>query len=219
MKPARWLWMLALLLTAVGGWYARGLLDRTDGDSEAEAEPSIDPAEMAVAVEVHRVVTGNLPVTVVADGTVALPPEAAATITTRAHGRVVEVVASPGQRVRAGDLLLRFERAPLEAALLHARSELERARSELAEFENGGRERMLVELKAAVERGHADHDLAEAQQKRLEALHEQGLVSDKAVAEARALAAQARRDLGQSEQALAVFTTTGADLKHSTLQA
>jgi RND family efflux transporter MFP subunit len=212
-------WLVALVLAGFCGWLAHGLLGGSRVDPEEAESPPPEPAAMAVEVQVARAVTGNLPVTVVSDATVILPPEAAATISSRASGRVAEVLVVPGQQVNAGDLLLKFERGPLEAAVLRARSDRERAQSELLEFERGGREGTLVELRTGVEHARADRDLAEAQKKRLEALHEEGLVSDKAVAEAQTAHAQSQRELSKAEKSLAVFESSGADLKRSTEQA
>jgi RND family efflux transporter MFP subunit len=212
----------ALVLAGLCGWFAHTLFEgKSDSPSEdAEAEdPQVEPGAMAVAVEVENAVQGNLTVTVTTDGTVMLPPDAVATIASRASGRVLEVLAAPGQHIDRGDVLLRFEREPLQAAALRAASELKRAQSELAEFEQGGRDRTLVELRSAVETARAEQELADAQVVRLEALRQDGLVADKAVAEAHKASAQARRERNQAEQALANFESTGAELKRGTLQA
>ena len=138
-------------------------------------------------------------------------------LTSRAGGRVLETHGTPGQRVKQGDLLVRFDADPLRTALTQARATLAQAANQLAEFEQSGRETRQAELEAIVTRGSAQVALLEAQAARLEPLHTAGLVADKALTEARQAAVQARLDLSVAQRAIELFQSSGADLQRKTL--
>jgi multidrug efflux system membrane fusion protein len=87
----------------------------------------------------------------------------------------------------------------------------------LAEYEAAGRENHERELQAALHRAEAQIVLLDAQQARLEPLHRDGLVADKALDEARQAAAQARSDRALAEASVSAFQKTGAGLQHTTL--
>lgn len=61
-----------------------------------------------------------------------LTPSRASAVSTTTGGTVVEVVAFPGQQVKAGDPLLKLSNADLERQLAEAKSELAGAKSDLA---------------------------------------------------------------------------------------
>ena len=215
---------VVLLLAGIAlGWTIAALTGSTstapDAADSEDAAPEIAPADMDVRVTADVARRGDLPRVLVAAGVVRAAPGSRHVIGTRAGGRVVEALAAPGQQVHAGEVLLRFDPAPLLAALAQARATLAAAAGALSEFEQTGRERTQVELAAAVERTAAQLVLAEAESARRESLHADGLASDKALAESRQAAVQARADAQLARRAEEAFRTSGAEFQHATLLA
>src|SRR3954468_2176198 len=106
-------------------------------------------------------------------------------------GRIVEVKVREGDHVAAGQLLVRFDDAELEAQMVQARGRLESAKANLLKLERGSRPEEIAEAKAAgsgrvaeVEQARSDLVRAQAQLKNAEANHnrmselfEQGIIS------------------------------------------
>ena len=215
-----------VLLAAAGvgiGWSVRALAfpsaptsDAKSGDNE-DAAPEIAPEDMLVRVTTAAVERGDLPLVVLASGVVRAAPGAERSLSSRASGRVLETFVTRGQLVKQGEILLRFETAPLDASLAQARAALAQADNQLAEFERSGRDRQTVELQAAAKRAASARALADGQLARLVPLHADGLVSDKALAEAEQAAQQARTDQELAERAASAFQSSGSDLQHATL--
>ncbi len=217
-----------MLLVAAGagmGWSARALvfpgLDQGDGPGgeEGGSLPETAPAQMLVRVTTVEVSQGDLALVLVAAGVVKAAPAAERVLSSRASGRVLEIFATGGQKVERGEVLLRFEVAPLEAVLMQARATLALAENQLAEFEHAGRERQSVEFQTAAGRAKSARHLADAQLARLEALHADGLASDKAMAEAKQNAEEGRADQELAELASSAFQSTGSNLQLATLVA
>lgn len=214
-----WIAALLIVLAGLAGWMLhRFVADRGEAESATESA-AILPEAMAAAVEVEPAAEGDLPVVLVAYGTVIAAPQAVATISSRAGGRVAEVLAAAGQAVHQGDLLLRFEPQPLAAAQARARSELKRAQGELLAYDLIDKDRLRIELESAVQRARSASDLAEAQQRRLQSLRTDGLVAEKAMVESQQAVLLAQRDVDLAKRALDGFVARGADLKRATLEA
>ena len=64
-------------------------------------------------------------------------------------GRIVEVASHEGDHVNAGQLLVRFDDAELEAALLQARGTLAQARANYEKMQRGSRPEEIAEARAA----------------------------------------------------------------------
>src|SRR3954468_21142306 len=106
-------------------------------------------------------------------------------------GRIVEVLVREGDYVAAGQLLVRFDDAELEAQMVQARGRLESAKANLLKLQRGSRPEEIAEAKAAgagrvaeVEQARSDLVRAQAQLKNAEANHnrmselfEQGIIS------------------------------------------
>jgi multidrug efflux pump subunit AcrA (membrane-fusion protein) len=199
------------------GWILR---DQKPSGAEAhEEEASTPAAEMRVSVTTVPATIGDLPIVAVAPGVVQAEPSAEHVVTTWAWGLVIETDAMRGQRVDVDDVLLRIDERPLRTALATARSNRTQAANQLAEFETVGREARKNELQAAARRAAAQVTLLEAQSTRLEPLHQDGLVADKTLMEARQAAEQARADRELADLTLAAFSNSGAELQHATLVA
>ncbi|MDZ4774920.1 MAG: efflux RND transporter periplasmic adaptor subunit [Planctomycetota bacterium] len=213
---------LLLLVGAAFGWGAHSLVaPAADAEADAEAYES-DDAEAARISTLVRVSTvsatvGDLTVVKPVAGTVRIDTSADHPITSRASGRVLETHASEGQRVKQNEVLLRFDEQPLRAALAQSSSVLAQATNALAEFEGSGRENRARELESTLRRAEAQITLLEAQEARLEPLHRDGLVADRALEEARQAATQARADRALAEASVTAFAKNGAELQQATL--
>ena len=206
---------------AAGGWLLRGLVRPSElaGPANEEASSVVEPADMSVRADTAAVVVGDLPRVVVAMGVVRADPSAVLALTSRAYGRVAEVLAKPGDEVERGQVLLRFERGPLEAAAAEAEASLAQASSDLEDFERSGREQRLTELRTKLAALEAESQLADSRLEQLGPLHEDGLVSDRALAEARSQAQKAKGDAEVARAELAAFRESSAELKLAALRA
>ncbi len=219
-------WIGGLLLFAAGagsGWAVRTLVKTPQvegGGAAVEDEPpplEVPPAEMHVVVGSVEAKSGELPITLGAPGIVRAAPAAQRKLSSRAAGRVLEILAAPGLVVKQGDLLLRLDPTPAQAALSQARAALAESANRLAEFERIGSARQEIELKTAAQRAISQVALLEAQVARLGPLRADGLVSEKALAEAQQALESARAERVLSERAQAAFTSSGESLQRATL--
>jgi HlyD family secretion protein len=87
-------------------------------------------------------------------------------------GRIVEVLVREGDHVSAGQLLVRFDDAELEAQVLQARGQLESAKANLLKLERGSRPEEIAQAKAATADG-SGFRVAEQQQARSELIRAQ----------------------------------------------
>lgn len=215
--------ILVALASLAIGWSLRAFFfpsaaaEGTDDDEQPA--PAVAPEQMSVRVTTARVTQGELPVVVVAAGVVLPAPDAERALSSRAGGRVEAVFVTEGETVEPGHVLLRFESGPLDTALAQARAVESQADSQLVEFERTGRTRQGAELTAAAARAKSALDLAQMQLARLEGLQGDGLVSDKALAEARQGVEQARADESLAQVAAGNYESTNAELQHQSLVA
>jgi len=79
-------------------------------------------------------------------------------------GRVARVLVSEGSRVRAGDVLLRFEDDQQRAALASATARVAQARAVLADLQAGARPEDLARAAAQVEQQRAQYEAAQSAQ-------------------------------------------------------
>jgi RND family efflux transporter MFP subunit len=156
----RWLAAaVAILAVACGG-----------GDSEEDVETS---TPVPVVVDAARV--GAIRALVSATGNVAPAPDAEWTITAPQPARVLELPRAVGDRVRAGDLLARFEIPSLDADVAAKQAEVTKAEARLAN--------------------------ARAAERRVAGLYERGIAARKEVEDAGRELAEAEAALAQAEAA------------------
>lgn len=149
--------------------------------SEKPLSPAPPPTGPAIAVETAVAGRSEVPTGVEATGSV--EPWVRVSPGTKILGRVEEVHVREGDAVRKGALLARLERRDLEASVAQAR--------------------------AAIAMAEAELDKARAQKRRMEQLHERGSVTDKNLEDSRAgflvseaAVAQARANLAAEEVTL-----------------
>ncbi len=143
-------------------------------------------------------------------GRVAAPirVELGATVT----GRVVEVTVREGDRVRAGDLLVRLESAEVTAQREQARAALALAQARLS----GQRELAVPTIAAALEQAQATLEAAQREARRTRELFERGYVSQARIDETERAArvAQAQLDAARAgERANAGDGTEAAQVR------
>jgi RND family efflux transporter MFP subunit len=142
--------VLAILLLAAG---AAGCHKAADETTETTA---------AVPVEVAEAHIGTVRAVVVTTGTADPAPGADWTIIAPAPGRIVEITKAEGDRVRRGELLVRFDAPPLRADLATRTGELAAAR---ARVENARKNESR--LAGLLERGIASRKEVEDAQREL----------------------------------------------------
>lgn len=131
--------MRRVLLAAAAGWltFSSGAaalaheghksLPTTGATIDGEFLLLSKAAAKAIGVETEKIELGDLERTVTANATVALPTARKAFATTMAAGRIVKILAQPGDRVTVGQELAQVESAELVALqqeMLRASSEL-----------------------------------------------------------------------------------------------
>lgn len=97
-------------------------------------------------------------------------PVRESTVGSTVEERVAEFLVSEGDRVEAGQPLVKLRTRTLEIELNGARAELEAMRQELAELENGTRPEELEQGRAELARAAALRDYAQAARRRIEGL-------------------------------------------------
>lgn len=152
-----------------------------------------------------RVTRGDLTHTVVASGRVAAA--ARTTLGTTMVGRVAEVRFREGERVRAGDVVVRLEDREAQAAVTQARAAVSEAlarRDALRTVTGRVAEEDLRRAQAAV-------NLAEQRLRRIEALAASGAATDDDLDQARSLAEQARATLRASRSQVEAARAQGTE--------
>ncbi|MBI1374724.1 MAG: biotin/lipoyl-binding protein [Phycisphaera sp.] len=219
--------MLGVTLLAAGlllGWASHAFIAPRQeaeeyGDEDEEAGLVVSPSEMDVAVTTAQAEAGALPEMEPAVGVVRVDEKGSVTISSRAGGRVVAVETSPGADVHKGDVLLRFDPLPLDAAVVQATTQSTVAQNALDEFDKAGRKSRELELRVGMEKAKSNTKLAESKLALVDKSFKDGLVSDRALEEAKQAAAQAQAELTLAEQALQSYQSVGADLQHAGLVA
>lgn len=159
------------------------------------------------AVSAVRVARGDLTHTVVASGRVAAA--ARTTLGSTTVGRVAEVRFREGNRVAAGDVLVRLEDREAQAAVTQARAAVAQAqarRDALRTVSGRIAEEDLRQAQAAV-------DLAEQRLRRIEALAASGAATEDDLDQARTHADQARARLRASRSQAEGSRTQGAEFR------
>lgn len=159
-------WVLVVMLLAGGGWWwwQRGRV--------AQTQPGF------VTVPVRR---GDLVLAVEGSGPV--QPVANTVVQAAVGGTVAEVLVKEGQRVRAGDILVRLDDSSARTALEQARLDLESARLRLASMRRPPTEAELASARAALTTAEAQLAQRREEQAALEVVSPgNGQVLDCAVA-------------------------------------
>ena len=144
-------------------------------------------SETVVPVTTEAAATGDIRASITVTGTVSAAPGADQIVIAPQPSRIAEIPKAEGDRVNAGDLLVRFEIPSLTSDVATRRAEVTRAQARL---ENA---------RAAQTRAHDLFDRGVAARKEVED-------ADRELADAQAGVAEARATLGASETAAAQAT-------------
>ncbi len=120
-----------------------------------------------------------------------------------ANEPIVAVVVREGERVQAGQVLLRLDPSRHQAMLAQARAMAERTRQRLAELVRGPRREVIAEARADLEGMEAQYVTAQREYTRVESLVERRLLSPAELDQARA-----QRDMAQAERLQAAARLT-----------
>lgn len=120
----KWLWVLLVIVLAVGGFGAYTVLNQ---GTTARAQAQQIEEETAVATE------GELRVAISANGSLA--PARSVSLAFSSTGRVAEIWVQEGDRVQAGQTLARLDTEELELQVTQAEANLASAQAQLAELQ------------------------------------------------------------------------------------
>lgn len=180
----RWWMVLVVVLVAGLGWRVMGAGRRG---------AALPPVESAVPVEVRPVETTTLFETVVAGGSVAGVEDV--TIMAKLTGRAEAVLVKEGDRVRAGQVLVRLESGELAAQVLQAEANLASAQARLQMMIEGARPQERAQVEEQVRQAEAN--LAGAQS-RLQMLERGARPQERAQVEAAVAQAKANMDTAKA---------------------
>jgi len=193
-----------LLLGAAAGWSLQRFVAAPAHEAAGDKEHEPEPAELAAAVKLGRATAGPADVLLQALGRARFDADAEWSFAPAAQNRIAEVAVAPGQSVAPGDLLLRFDAAPVAAAMAAASAELAAAQAEFKAFDGGGRAARDAELATAVASARRAAELAQQRSEHVAALRGDGLTAERTLQEARAederLAAAAAQAATQLQQ-------------------
>lgn len=215
-RSSRWIWLAAVLAVAVVVW-AFGFRSRG-----APAEPSADtPKTPAIAVSVVEVARRDVRALVQAAGSIQAVQSVS--MSSKIPGRIASVTVKEGDRVGAGQVLVRLDDSDARAQLEQARAALEAARARLPQAETGvsltqhtqaeqrrqaqavveAAEAQVRVVKANVNAAAAGYARAQSDYARVQALAAQGAVAAAQVEAARTAmeAARAQYEAAQAQLA------------------
>src|SRR5262245_50719472 len=118
-------WLAGVVLFAAGigvGWAVRTFVwtpppEAGETLDEDEAPPVVvDPSQMRVKVTTAAVESGELALTIPVLGIVRSAPAAERVLSSRAGGRVFEMLVNPGESAKRGELLMRLDPAQAQAS-------------------------------------------------------------------------------------------------------
>ncbi len=208
---------LVILGLLAGTMAVRAVAVRATNPARVKAGPAAT-TQAPAAVAVTAAARGDFVTRVIASGTVTSIREAK--IGSKASGRVAGVFVEEGQRVAAGQPLMRLDTSELEANEAQARADVAAARARLAVLLAGARPE--ERRQAADSEAQAEWALRLAQQKveRMRALHRQGAVAaqDLDTAEAEFARAQMGYDWARQASKLVASGARSEDIQAARAQ-
>ena len=151
-KRKTWLISLVVLVLIAGvGYVAYARFFPSASVAEEPPEPTLETA---------TVTRGDIVIT--ADGSGELVPATELELTFRTSGVLADVLVAVGDQVQEGDVLARLETDKLERAVAEADVELELARLELADVQEGPSDAELADAQATLRDAQVELALAQA---------------------------------------------------------
>ncbi|HHV93429.1 MAG TPA: efflux RND transporter periplasmic adaptor subunit [Firmicutes bacterium] len=163
---------IVVIVIAVGGL----LLSRQSGTKPPEVDAVQTAAEVRrQSVSVAAAVPRRMQERISLHGI--FSPWAQVNVVPKVPGKVAEVPVEVGQRVRAGDVLIRLETDELALQLKQAEAALAAARATLAKVEAGARPEEIEQAEAALKQAQAGYENARLTYERAAKLHEAGVMT------------------------------------------
>ena len=200
-----------LLLGAAAGWSLQRFIAPAAATEAEGDEHGPKGADLAAAVKLGHATAGAADVLLRLLGRARFDANAEWTFAPTTSNRVAAVAVAPGQVVAAGELLLRFDAAPVAAAMAAASADLAAARAEYGAFDGGGRAAREAELAAAQAGARRAAELAQQRSEHLAALRGDGLTAARTLQEARAEADRLQAAAQQAEAQLQQWQQREAD--------
>lgn len=203
MKRWPWIALVVVLVVAAGVLALQAPIQQQLG----EQVPATSPSQQAyveeiqpVLVEAVQIVPRMLTERASYHGT--LQPRRVVTLTPKASGRVAEIRADVGDRVKAGQVLLRLETTEAEAQVRQAGAAVAAARAQLNRLLAGATPEELEQVRASVRQADLQLEQARAELARIESLYQKGGVSAQTYENTRTQAALAEAALRSAEARL-----------------
>lgn len=99
------------------------------------------------------------------------------TVSSRATGRIDELLVNEGEAVQAGQIIARLDSRDLEAKVAQAKANLTAAQAKLAGTQAGNRPQQIAQAEAAAVQASANLENAQKQYDRAKVLYHQGAIS------------------------------------------
>ncbi len=125
------------------------------------------------------------------------------TLAFRTGGRIKEVLKTEGDLVKKNEIVARLDPAPYELALAQTRAAVEVAKAQLKRVESGARREDISEARARLSEQNAAHARAQSTFERTERLAKSGAMTEQALVDARAAAAQTKAGVAAAQAAVA----------------
>ncbi len=193
----KWIVLVMVIALALVVW-------RVLGSGRRSAAPA-QQTEAAVPVEVAAVQTKTLVDVVSAGGSVEAAQEV--TVAAKIPGRVAAVRVNEGDRVTAGQVLIRLEDRELLAQVQQAEGNLAAAQARLRLLELGARPQERVQVEQTVAQARANFETATESLTRMQTLYDSGAVSKSQLDAARLQYDVARAQYESAQQQLSVVQT------------
>ncbi|HEY8530655.1 MAG TPA: biotin/lipoyl-binding protein, partial [Limnochorda sp.] len=172
MKRWPWIALVVVLVVAAGVLALQAPIQQQLGEQAPASSPS-QPAYVEeiqpVLVEAVQVVPRTLTERASYHGT--LQPRRVVTLTPKASGRVAEIRVDVGDRVKAGQVLLRLETTEAEAQVRQAEAAVAAARAQLNRLLAGATDEELEQVRAGVRQAALQLEQARAELARIESLY------------------------------------------------
>ncbi len=208
--PRRWL-ALALGLSLLLGAFEPATR------AQEEESPNVPPGEMQAKVKVVEAASGELPITLKAEGTFVFSRQSPASIAARTSSVVRSVEVREGQEVTSGQVVARLDDRPARSALAKAQSQLLAASAELKQARGGGLDLAQAELDRAASQTLLAADQARREATRQAVLLGERLASEKAESLARQTLAEAEQNARTAADKARLFRASGREAELSRL--
>lgn len=184
--------------------------NRPGGDAESDAEASATTEQARTLRSVRTVVATEGPLTATRNTTVTIEPLQESRVAAGTGGRIEEILRREGERVSAGDVVIRLDDDNLQLQVRNAQLALESAQINLDKAERSSSE-TTPQLNLQLRTAQTNFDIAKRQFEEGQALFNAGGVSATELSGLEAQLSQAEATLTQAQDALARNQRAGTE--------